>query len=416
MECVILAGGLGTRMRPVTEAIPKALVSVAGRPFVDWQLDWLAASGVTRVVLSIGHRGELLRQHVGGGDRFGLRVDYVDEGSWLRGTGGALRLALDQGELSEAFFVLYGDSYLSVSLPAVWSAFVTGGRPALMTVLRNEARWDASNADFADGRVVLYDKTHAGADRFRFIDYGLLALSQNVVREIPDDRVFDLADLLHRLSVEGRLSGFEVSERFYEVGSPAGLADLEAHLTVSGRRAVFLDRDGVLNRALVRDGRPFPPRRPEDLEILPGAVEACASLQRAGFLLVVVTNQPDVARGSLSVDALSALHEALVTRIPVDAVLWCPHDDADGCSCRKPAPGLLLQAAERFGIDLRHSVMVGDRWRDVEAGQRVGCRTVFVDAGYVERRPEDPDLTVASLAEAVPWILETCGCREETKR
>lgn len=230
MECVILAGGLGTRMRPATETIPKALIPVAGRPFVDWQLEWLASQGVRRIVLSIGHRGDLLRQHVGDGAAFDLQVDYVDEGPRLRGTGGALRLALDQGVLGDTFFVLYGDSYLSVSLPAVWAAFVGSGRPALMTVLRNEARWDASNADYADGAVLLYDKHRAEPDRFRFIDYGLLVLSQAVVSEIPAGEVSDLATLLHRLSVEGRLAGFEVAHRFYEIGSPSGLAELEAHL------------------------------------------------------------------------------------------------------------------------------------------------------------------------------------------
>ena len=185
---------------------------------------------------------------------------------------------------------------------------------------------------------------------------------------------------------------------------------------MSGRQAVFLDRDGVLNRAFVRDGKPFPPRYPDELEILPGVAYACTSLRQAGFLLVVVTNQPDVARGTLSSDDLSVLHGELIGRIPLDAVLWCPHDDDDGCSCRKPAPGLLFEAADRFDIDLLRSVMVGDRWRDVEAGRRAGCRTVFVDAGYTERRPEAADLTVTSLAEAVPWILTKSGCREDMRR
>lgn len=183
-----------------------------------------------------------------------------------------------------------------------------------------------------------------------------------------------------------------------------------------GHRAVFLDRDGVLNRPIVIDGRPFPPRRIEDLEMSQGAPEACAALKSAGFLLIVVTNQPDIARGTLAVEELSALHASLLTRIALDAVLWCPHDDVDACPCRKPAPGMLIEAAARFDIALADSVMVGDRWRDIEAGRRAGCRTVFVDAGYAERRPDDPDLTVACLAEAVPWILETCGPREETKR
>jgi D-glycero-D-manno-heptose 1,7-bisphosphate phosphatase len=150
------------------------------------------------------------------------------------------------------------------------------------------------------------------------------------------------------------------------------------------RRAVFLDRDGVLIQAVVRNGKPFPPPDCEAMEIIPGVVEACSSLRKAGFLLVVVTNQPDVARGGLDPQVLSAMHEALLTRIPIDAVLFCPHDDDDRCSCRKPAPGLLLEAARRFDIVLADSVMVGDRWRDIEAGRRAGCRTVLVDGGYNE--------------------------------
>lgn len=234
MQCVILAGGLGTRMLPVTETIPKALVPVGGRPFVDWQLEWLSGQGIDRVIFSVGYRGDLLRRHVGDGRPFGMTVDWVDEGNSLRGTGGALRLAADLGALPEAFFVLYGDSYLSVSLPAVWAAFSAGKRPALMTVLRNDGRWDRSNASFEDGRVVLYDKVNPRPE-FRFIDYGLLLLTLDVVREIPADTVVDLAVLLHRLSTEDRLSGFEAIERFYEVGSPAGLADLEAHLGAARR-------------------------------------------------------------------------------------------------------------------------------------------------------------------------------------
>jgi NDP-sugar pyrophosphorylase family protein len=230
MQCVILAGGMGTRMLPATETIPKALIPVGGRPFVDWQLEWLAAEGIEGVIFSIGYRGDLLRDHVGDGVRFGLTVDYVDEGDSLRGTGGALRLAYDSGVLPDAFFVLYGDSYLAVSLRAVWEAFSGGSYLALMTVLRNDGRWDKSNVSYADGQVLLYDKAAAGAGKFRFIDYGLLALNSAVVREIPANEVFDVAVLLHRLSVEGRLAGFEAAERFYEVGSPAGLTDLEAHL------------------------------------------------------------------------------------------------------------------------------------------------------------------------------------------
>lgn len=175
------------------------------------------------------------------------------------------------------------------------------------------------------------------------------------------------------------------------------------------KQAVFLDRDGVLVKAIIRDGRPFSPRSRTELEIMPDAADSCLALRRAGFVLIVVTNQPDVARGQLSPADLSAMHEELISKIPLDAVLFCPHDDNDGCDCRKPAPGLLLSGADRWGVELAGSVMVGDRWRDIEAGRRAGCRTVFIDAGYAERRAEGADLTVKSLTEALPWILATVG-------
>jgi NDP-sugar pyrophosphorylase family protein len=221
-------------MRPLTESIPKALVPVLGVPFADWQLRHLAGQGVDRVVYSIGYRGETLRTHVGDGSRFGLRVTWVDEGSQPRGTGGALRLALERGALEEAFFVLYGDSYLPASMSEVERAWRAGGAPALMTVIRNEGRWDTSNAVFAGGRVILYDKSRPDEwrSRMRWIDYGLSILTRRLIAEgIEPEAPADLAEMLHDLSLAGQLAGFEATERFYEAGSPSGLRDLESYLS-----------------------------------------------------------------------------------------------------------------------------------------------------------------------------------------
>ena len=184
---------------------------------------------------------------------------------------------------------------------------------------------------------------------------------------------------------------------------------MSAELVAPVRRAVFLDRDGVLNRAFVREGKPYPPDSLASLEVLPGVAEACAALRAAGFLLIVVTNQPDLARGTTRREDVDVLNRRLFELLPLDEIRVCPHDDGDRCECRKPLPGLLLAAARERGLDLRHSVMVGDRWRDIEAGKRAGCWTVFVNHGYTERRPEAPDLTVKSLGEAVPWILATAS-------
>jgi len=174
------------------------------------------------------------------------------------------------------------------------------------------------------------------------------------------------------------------------------------------RAAVFLDRDGVINRAIVRHGSPHPPALPEDLEILPQVPEALRALKSQGYVLIVVTNQPDVARGTATRESVNGIHERLRGALELDAILACYHDDTDDCGCRKPRPGLLLQAADQFGIDLRSSFMVGDRWRDVEAGRRAGCRTFFIDYGYDEQPPLSCDFRVGSLMEASVLIAARC--------
>ncbi len=227
MQCVILAGGLGTRMRPLTETCPKTLLPVHGRPFAFYQMQWLASQGVTDVVYSIGHHGDMIRRYWETEASPVASIRYVDEGTELRGTGGALRLARESGVLQESFFVIYGDSFLPVQFAPIWDAFRACGMPALMTVLRNEGRWDRSNAVYRDGRVLLYDKQ--GNLAMHYVDYGLSALRRDVLDGISAE-VFDLATLFHELSLRDQLAGFEVDQRFYEIGSPEGLRDFEQYL------------------------------------------------------------------------------------------------------------------------------------------------------------------------------------------
>lgn len=226
LPVAILAGGLATRMRPATETIPKALLPVGGRPFIAHQLAYLRRQGVRDVVLCVGHLGEQVREFVGDGASWDLHVQYSFDGPVLMGTGGALAAAAPL--LGEQFFVLYGDSYLPVDFSPVEEAFVKSGMPALMTVLKNENRWDKSNVLFADGTVLRYDKRAPSGD-MRHIDYGLGVLSCGILAGLPA-QPFDLADIYHRLSVEGRLAGFEVHQRFYEIGSPEGLQETDIHL------------------------------------------------------------------------------------------------------------------------------------------------------------------------------------------
>jgi len=232
VQCLVLAGGLGRRMRPATERLPKCLLPVVDRPFVDWQLAWLVAEQVDRVVLSIGYRGDLVRSHVGDGRRFGLEVDYVDEGDHLLGTAGALRLAIDQGLLDPTFFAVYGDSYLPLHLKSVEAAYARQEAPVLMTVYRDPGQLDHPNAVFEDGMVTRYEKGLADPPpEMCYVDYGLSIWRRQVIESIvPSGEVADMAAVFTVLSQTRRLAGYEAHERFYEIGSPDGLRSLEVRL------------------------------------------------------------------------------------------------------------------------------------------------------------------------------------------
>lgn len=228
LPVAILAGGLATRLRPITENIPKSLVEVAGRPFIDHQLALLRAQGYRNVVLCVGYLGEMLERHVGDGASHGVRVSYSRDWPQLLGTGGAVRRALPM--LEESFFVLNGDSYLLCDFPAVEQAFRQGGAQALMTVFRNEDRWDRSNAAYRDGKVLAYDKKDRTPE-MRYIDYGLGVLSAGLLESRTDGEAFDLAEVLSPLASNGGLAGMEVHERFYEIGSAPGLAEAQRYLS-----------------------------------------------------------------------------------------------------------------------------------------------------------------------------------------
>lgn len=169
--------------------------------------------------------------------------------------------------------------------------------------------------------------------------------------------------------------------------------------------AVFLDRDGVLNECRVIDGRPFPPLSPDEFTLLPGVTDACRRMKDAGFMLVVATNQPDIGRGTQSLETVKAMHDILCGSLPIDAIYMCPHGGDPPCDCRKPKPGMLHQAARDLGIDLRRSFMIGDRWRDIDCGHAAGCQTVFIDYQYDEALRQTPDAVVSNIAQAADWIL-----------
>ena len=227
LPVAILAGGLATRLRPITERVPKVLIPVAGKPFLAHQLALLRQRGITRAVLCLGHLGDMVQREFGDGAAHGVKLEYSFDGPVLLGTGGALKRALPL--LGEKFFVLYGDSYLPIDFRPIADFFERSGKPGLMTVFQNEGRYDTSNVVFGDGEIKVYDKKNK-VPEMRHIDYGLSLFKSSAFDDWPADEPFDLADVMQRLVARKQLAGFEVTQRFYEIGSHEGLAELEALL------------------------------------------------------------------------------------------------------------------------------------------------------------------------------------------
>jgi NDP-sugar pyrophosphorylase family protein len=230
LPVAILAGGLASRLQPLTQSVPKALLSVAGRPFIFHQLDLLKRQGVDRVVLCVGHLGDQIVAAVGDGRAWGLAIQYSFDGAELLGTGGCIREALPL--LGGEFFVAQGDSYGMCSFADIEAAYRAAAQPALMTVLRNDNRWDKSNVLFHDGQLIEYDK-RSQRSGMKHIDFGVSVLCRDVFQPYGESKVFDLAEMYRALSLSGRLAAFEVSTRFYEIGSFSGLRETEEYLTRS---------------------------------------------------------------------------------------------------------------------------------------------------------------------------------------
>lgn len=232
LPVAVLAGGLATRLRPFTEKVPKLLLEVAGEPFFSHQIRLLKKNGLTRLVLCVGHLGEKIVERYGNGAKFGVQIDYSFDGPKLLGTGGALIQALPK--LGAAFYVLYGDSYLPIDYRAVGDFFLSSGKPALMTVYENRERYEASNVWFENGEIRIYDKKNK-VPAMHHVDYGLGVYRSTAFDDCPRDSVVDLADVQKSLAARRQLAGFEIKQRFYEIGSPSGLAELDAFLRKSSR-------------------------------------------------------------------------------------------------------------------------------------------------------------------------------------
>lgn len=230
IQCVILAGGFGTRISCITDnKIPKCLIPINNIPFIDYQLSLLSSYGMTNIVLCIGYLGNMIKDYVKDGSKWNLNINYIEDGKILCGTGGALKKALDQNVLFNSFLITYGDSFLPINFKLIYNHFINQSLPALMTVYNNKNKLDNSNATFNDG-LVFYDKLNNN-NNFNYIDYGLSILKRDIVEEyIPENQKYDLATLFNKLSLESKLAGYKINERFYEIGSLSGIKDFTNYI------------------------------------------------------------------------------------------------------------------------------------------------------------------------------------------
>jgi histidinol-phosphate phosphatase family protein len=379
-QAVILAGGRGTRLRPLTDHRPKPMIEIHGKPFLEYQIEQLQSQGFQRVLLLLGYLPEIVRDYFGNGQRWGIKIEYSvsdvnDE------TGRRLKLA--EPFVDRTFFLMYCDNYWPMQIEKLWQRFRADPVPAMITVYSNKDHYTRNGVRVdPDGFVSIYDKTCAHPD-LNGVEISYAIIRREIIERLTTANVAFESTVYPALAARRQLLAFVTDHRYFSVGSHARLP-LTADF-LRRKKTVILDRDGVLNKK--------PPRasyvlRWDEFEWLPGARQALQLLHDGGYRVIVVSNQAGIGRGLMSEPDLSEIHskmshEAAASGGRIEAIYYCPHDWEAGCDCRKPKPGMLFQAQRDMNLDLSRTVFVGDDERDGEAAERAGCPFVRVS----EQRP-----------------------------
>ncbi|MGQ0663107.1 MAG: HAD-IIIA family hydrolase [Pseudomonadota bacterium] len=401
-QAVILAGGRGMRLRPLTETRPKPMIEFHGRPFLEYLIEMLRDQGFERFLLLLGYLPEAISGYFGDGRPLGVEIEYALSGV-EDDTGRRLKLAAPM--IEPRFLLAYCDNYWPMPFADMWDAYRAGGAMAQVAVYRNRDGYTRGNLSVgADGFVDLYDKQRA-ATGLAGVDIGFLIAERAVLDLLPEDLnpSFEAA-VYPRLVAARQLRAFETDHRYYSVGTIERLDETGRFL--ARPKTILVDRDGVLNRK-ARGGRYVTSWR--DWRWLPGALDALRLLAESGYRVIVVTNQSGIARSFMTLADLEAIHERMLREAAaaggrIDAVYHCPHDWDEGCWCRKPAPGMLFQAQRDFALDLSRTLFVGDDPRDGEAARRAGAPFAMVEEGtglldIVARLIADP-----AHPQERPWL------------
>jgi histidinol-phosphate phosphatase family protein len=376
-QAVILAGGRGTRLAPLTITRPKPMIEFHGRPFLEYLIEFLRGQGFVRILLLLGYLPEVIRDHFGDGSRFGVEISYSVTGA---GDDTGRRLHVARPLIEPCFLLAYCDNYCPIDIDAMWRRFRTSDASAMVTIYANEDGYTRDNVKVdADGFVVAYDKAR-GCRGLRGVDIGFLLVRRDAVLDLlPDSNVSFEAAVYPQLVARRHLIAHVTRHRYFSVGDLARLPQTCEFL--ARQPTVFLDRDGVLNR---RPPRAQYVRAWTEWEWMPGVLDGLRRLKNAGWRTVVVTNQAGIARGLISEEQLSEIHarmraEASAAGGEITAIYHCPHGWDDGCDCRKPKPGMLLRAQRELLLDLTRVSFLGDDDRDRQAAEAAGCSFVMID-------------------------------------
>lgn len=387
-QAVILAGGEGRRLRPLTLTTPKPLIRIHGKPFAEYLIALLKRNGIEEVVFLTGYLGEQFPATLGDGSRFRLSLRYSNSPV---GDDTGTRLKKAREMLDKTFLLLYGDNYWPLDLFALFSHHERTGADATVTVYeRQESEEKKNNMGVTEGMVTTYDKKRHTRG-LTGVDIGFFILERSVLDLLPEGNANFESSVVPALIAKKSLAGFLTRQPYWGLTDTERLPSVEWALDPS-RKVLFLDRDGTLNAKAPKANYI---KTPEAFVFLPGAVDALATLQKRGFELYIISNQAGIARGAMTEDDLSLINKKMLETLKKHGVeirdmYYCPHGWDDGCDCRKPKPGMFFRAAREHDIDLSRACFVGDDERDKEAGKAAGLRTIIVphDKGIAAALPE----------------------------
>ena len=400
-QAVILCGGLGTRLRPHTDRLPKPMIPVNGRPFLEYLVEQLREQGVRDIVLLTGYRGEQIEDHFGDGRRFGVDIDYSrGPADWDTGR----RIWQARGQLQPRFLLLYSDNFVPFDLGKLQDFHQARGRPLSLMLC---AKATGNIRVGGDGIVEAYDVSRSGPD-LDYVEIGYMLVERDAVLPLIDPPDSSFSRVLQRLAERSALAGMVCGDRYHSISDPERWKITEEYLRI--KRILLIDRDGTLN---VRPPRAQYIARWEDFRWAQGALAGLEALSEAGFSFILLSNQAGIARGMVSrgqVDAVNARLADELARRGVDLLeaYVCPHHWDDGCHCRKPAPGLFFEASREHLLRLDRTFYVGDDPRDCQAAYNAKCRGIFIgdeaELGVLHT-PERPEFAARSLSDAAPWIV-----------